>query len=175
MKPWKLFVFRLICSFLPETRCFSLKASLLRWCGARVGNNVRIGSSVSILGTGVLEIGDDVWIGARGLFLTGQGGRIVIGSHVDIAGGVSFTTGSHRIDTEGVHVAGVGTQGEIVLEDGAWIGMGAVLLPGVQIGNKAVVGAGAVVTRSCAPYCVYGGVPAKTIRELNKPNVEDKQ
>ena len=45
-----------------------------------------------------------------------------------------------------------------------WIGRSAIVLPGVQIGNGAVVGAGAVVTKDVAPYAIVGGNPARTIR-----------
>ena len=58
MKSLLLWIYSLIVHLLPETRCFGLKAFLLRRCGARIGRNVRINSSVRILGTGRLEIGD---------------------------------------------------------------------------------------------------------------------
>jgi serine acetyltransferase len=46
-----------------------------------------------------------------------------------------------------------------------WIGHGATVLPGVKVGDGAVIGAGAVVTKDVAAYAVVGGVPAKTIRQ----------
>ena len=52
----------------------------------------------------------------------------------------------------------------VVLGDDVWIGHGATLLPGVEIGTGAVVGAGAVVTKDVAPFTVVAGVPAKIIR-----------
>jgi len=50
--------------------------------------------------------------------------------------------------------------------DGAWIATRAVVLPGVTIGEGAVVAAGAVVTRSVAPHTMVGGVPARVLRDL---------
>jgi acetyltransferase-like isoleucine patch superfamily enzyme len=52
---------------------------------------------------------------------------------------------------------------EVVLEDGCDIGAGAIILPGVRIGEGAIVGAGAVVTCDIPPYEVWAGVPARKI------------
>ncbi len=53
---------------------------------------------------------------------------------------------------------------DIVVESDVWIGRNVTLLSGVHIGRGAIVGAGAVVTRSVPAYCVVGGVPAKPIK-----------
>ncbi|MFN2628822.1 MAG: hypothetical protein ABR569_09335 [Gaiellaceae bacterium] len=50
-----------------------------------------------------------------------------------------------------------------VIEDGAWIGHGAIILPGRKIGRGAIVGAGSVVTRDVAPLEIVGGNPARVI------------
>ena len=52
----------------------------------------------------------------------------------------------------------------VIIGNDVWVGMNAIILPGVKIGNGAVIGAGAVVTRSVPPYAVVGGVPAKILR-----------
>ena len=57
----------------------------------------------------------------------------------------------------------------VVIENYAWIGMRAMILPGVTIGEGAVVAAGAVVSRDVAPYTVVGGVPAKPIGRRQGP------
>ena len=54
----------------------------------------------------------------------------------------------------------------IVIEDGAHIGIGSIILPGVTIGKGAVIGAGSVVTKDIPPYCVAVGVPAKVIKSF---------
>lgn len=58
--------------------------------------------------------------------------------------------------------------GRVVINDGAHIGIGAILMPGVTIGEGAVIGAGSVVTRDIPPYCVAVGSPAKVIRTFEK-------
>jgi maltose O-acetyltransferase len=54
----------------------------------------------------------------------------------------------------------------ICIEDGAWIGSRAVILPGVRIGKGSVVAAGAVVTRNVPPHALVAGVPARLVRDL---------
>ena len=165
MNTKKAIIVRGIMRLLPETRCFTLKSTLWRWAGATIGSNVRICSSALILGTGELEIGDDTWIGHQ-VFIE-SGSKVSIGASVDIGPRTYIGTGSHKIDTEGQHTAGEGTSEPITIEDGVWLGANTTILPGVTIGKKTLVGAGAVVTRSLTPYSVAIGIPARSIRKLS--------
>lgn len=61
-------------------------------------------------------------------------------------------------------------EGEVILEEGCWIGANSTILCGVKIGKCAVVAAGSVVTKNVPPYTVVGGVPAKEIKRLSKEN-----
>lgn len=54
----------------------------------------------------------------------------------------------------------------IVIKDGAHIGIGSIIMPGVTIGKGAVIGAGAVVTKDVPDYCVAVGVPARVVKTL---------
>ncbi len=58
--------------------------------------------------------------------------------------------------------------GPVVLMEGCWIGIGAVILPGVTVGRNAIVAANAVVTRDVPDRVIVGGVPARLIREVAK-------
>jgi len=58
--------------------------------------------------------------------------------------------------------------GEVVLEEGAYLGVNAIVLPGVRVGRCAIVGAGAVVTRDVAPYAIVGGNPARVIGDVRQ-------
>lgn len=166
MNSFKLYVYGLVVRFLPETRCFNFKAKLLRWSGAQIGHNVRVCSSTRILGVGALYIGDDVWVGPESFIMSGEGSSVRIGNCVDIAPCVYISTGSHDIDTKGAHVAGAGWNKTIVIGDGSWICAGAKIFPGVDIGCKSVIAAGAVVLNSVPRSVVAGGVPAKILRNL---------
>ena len=54
------------------------------------------------------------------------------------------------------------------IKTGAWIGAGAIILPGVTIGDFSVIAAGAVVTKDVPPYTMVAGVPAKVVKELKE-------
>lgn len=56
------------------------------------------------------------------------------------------------------------SKGDIIINDDVWIGCNAIILSGVNIGQGAVVAAGAVVTNDIPPYAIVGGVPAKVIK-----------
>ncbi len=57
----------------------------------------------------------------------------------------------------------------ITIGDDVWVGGGVIILPGITIGEHAVVGAGSVVTKDVAPYTVVAGNPAKMVRKLERP------
>lgn len=110
-------------------------------------------------------------IGARSLIgeaciLRGQGG-ITIGDDVFLAPLVQMLAVNHvyHDTSRPISLQGITCQG-IIVEDGAWIGGGAIILDGVRIGKNAVVGAGAVVTRDVPDYCVAVGNPARIVRDL---------
>jgi maltose O-acetyltransferase len=114
-----------------------------------------------------LGTGANVWIGDRSGF--GRGTRIygglVVGDEVMVAPGVSFLSENHRFD--GLDEP-IGWQGKTELqpprlEDGAWIGLRAIILPGRVVGAGAIVGAGAVVTKDVPPFAIVGGNPARVI------------
>ena len=64
--------------------------------------------------------------------------------------------------------------GHVTVGNDVWIGHGAVILPGVRIGNGAVVGANAVVTRDVEPYTIVAGVPARVVRRRFAPDVAER-
>ncbi|HWQ12206.1 MAG TPA: acyltransferase [Roseiflexaceae bacterium] len=110
-------------------------------------------------------------IGARSLvgeacILRGQGG-VTIGDDVYLAPLVQVLAVNHVFHdtTRPISHQGITCQG-ITIEDGAWIGAGAIILDGVRVGRNAVVGAGAVVTRDVPPYTLVAGNPARVVRDL---------
>ena len=98
---------------------------------------------------------------------------ITIGDDVYLAPLVQMLAVNHIYDdpTRPISVQGITAQG-IVVEDGAWIGGGAIVLDGVRIGRNAVVGAGAVVTRDVPPYTVVVGNPARVVRDLRADPID---
>jgi maltose O-acetyltransferase len=117
------------------------------------------------VGTGCpLSIGADTWIG-HDVLIAGSYAAIEIGAHVDIAPRVTILSGTHEIDMLGPHSAGRGSCLPIIIEDGVWIGGASLVLPGVRIGKKAVIGAGSVVTKDIPAYCIAVGDPCRPVRQ----------
>lgn len=169
MKSGRLWIYSLISRLLPETRFFGMKVALLRWCGAKVGKNVRISSSARFFGNGELTIGDDVWIGTDNLIHSVSRATIRIGNCCDLGPGVMILTGSHQIDPDEVHIAGKGTFANVEIADGCWLGARSLILPGVHLRENTVVAAGAVMNKSSTETkCLYAGVPAEIKKRYAK-------
>ena len=90
---------------------------------------------------------------------------VTIGDDVQIATAVQIITATHPLDAA-ERATGREMARPVRIGDRAWIGAGAILLPGVTVGRDAVVGAGAVVTRDVPPGTVVAGNPARSIRTL---------
>lgn len=101
-------------------------------------------------------------------FHCGAAESVTIGRDVLIAGRVYITDHDHVFDKFNVPVVKCHelTTAPVVIEDGAWIGEGCVILKGVRVGKHAVVGANAVVTKDVPPFTIVGGVPARIIRRI---------
>lgn len=94
---------------------------------------------------------------------------ITVGKNCHVAPNVGIITTNHDIYNPAKHVKGK----DIVISDDCWIGMNAVVLPGVILGEHTIVAAGAVVTKSFPEgYCVVGGTPAKIIKYIDKDTNE---
>jgi acetyltransferase-like isoleucine patch superfamily enzyme len=98
--------------------------------------------------------------------------QITIGNDVLLASRVYISDHSHGApDYHDIYLPPserkVISKGPVVIEDGAWIGEGACILPGVRIGRHAIIGANAVVTRDVLPYTIVGGVPARVLKALS--------
>ena len=164
MNTFFLYLSHLIFGLLPETRCFQLKAGLLRLAGAEIGKNVRICSSVRVYGNGHLSIGDNTWVGHRSFIMCST--DVTIGHDVNIAPCCYIGTGTHEIDLCGDSIAGKGLSIPIVIGNGVWICASSTILAGCTIGNKVIVAAGAVVKGNVPDYTMIGGILAKRIKDL---------
>ena len=91
---------------------------------------------------------------------------VEIGNNVGIAYNVSIYTTNHNMQNPNKRTGDVIGQ-PVKINDGAWIGANAVICPGVTIGKGCVIAAGSVVTHSCEDNSIYGGNPARKIRNLN--------
>ncbi len=128
-----------------------LRVRAWRACGYRVGEDVYIGPDVIVID--LLEDPTE---------------RLVVGNRVSIAAGVILVTTSDA-NWSRLNQVIPPVRGKIVIEDDAWLGAGAIILPDVTIGEGAVVGAGAVVTRDVPPYTKVAGIPARPVGRVTPP------
>ena len=112
-----------------------------------------------------IHIGDHVYLNFLCTILDNN--EVHIGHHVMIGPAVQIYTAAHLLQAE-ARIQGWEVAKPIVIEDNVWLGGGAILLPGVRIGRNAVVGAGAVVSRSVPANTVVAGNPARVIREIDQ-------
>ncbi len=137
---------------------------------------VQLADAVSLYAQTRLVVGDvtadpcvGIRIGARtivnvGAYLSGEGG-LEIGEDVLIGPHAKLLSAGHAIDEGDVVIARNRiTRARIVVEDGAWIGAGAMVLEGVRIGRGAVVAAGALVRQDVPAGMVAAGMPATLVR-----------
>ena len=146
---WKVYkrLLKLLAKQIPGYR---IRCQLFRMAGYEIGEQVYIGEELIIID----ELDDRQ--------------RVRIGNRVSIAERVTLIVTSNanfskiRPFTKDQH-------GYIEIDDDAWLGTGCIIFPDVRIGKGAVVGAGAVVTKSVPDFTVVAGIPAKPIKKLNIP------
>jgi putative colanic acid biosynthesis acetyltransferase WcaF len=143
----------------PLNMSSSLKVIVLQLFGAKVGVGVVIKPNINVKYPWNLEIGDYSWIGEN-TWLDSLA-PISIGKNVCISQGVYFCTGNHDWNDPafGLIVK------PIVIEDGAWVGAQATVLPGVTVASHSVVTAGSVIAKDTQPYMIYAGNPAAKVNE----------
>ena len=167
IKTKRLYLANTIIALLPNTSLMSFKAKLWRWAGINIGKNVEIFQGAKIQGTGNVTIKDNVFIGHEVLILVNKGSNVIIGESSVISTRVLISAGFHSITPDGERIIGRdGTTSDIIIGKGAAVLMDAKVLPGVNIGEMSMVGAGAVVNKDVKPYTLVAGVPIKEIRLL---------
>ena len=131
-----------------------------RYRGARVGKSFHVGQSVSI-GPGFIA-GDYVYVGPQSQLPP----HVHVGNYSSLSACVAIVGSDHNYDNPGVPIVFSGRPLSCVTTIGAdvLIGHGAILLRGITIGNGAVVGASAMVTKDVPPYAIVAGTPAKILR-----------
>lgn len=137
-----------------------LRAAFLR-CGLKsCGKNLKVFGRVKLDMMRFITLGDNVTINEN-VVITAKRHEVTIGNNVILSAGCVVTSIGFDFNQSGPNRH---DGADITIEDNVWIGANAVILPGVQIGQGAVIGAGAVVTKDVQPKTIVGGVPAKTIR-----------
>lgn len=115
----------------------------------RIGKNFHATRNLTIQCAGRITIGDDVLV-ASDVFI------------INYNHGLSPLTNSYLDNSLEVS--------EVVINDGVWLGNNVIVLPGVHIGKKSIIGAGSVVTKDIPPYSIAVGNPARVIKRYNLVN-----
>ncbi len=139
-------ILKLMAKFVPG---YNLRARLLRIAGYHIGSPVYIGEDLIIV--------DSQY----------QKPQVFIGNEVTIAQRVTLITSSGAPDSKDVYRIFGSDKGPINIEDGVWIGAGVIILPNITIGQSAIIGSGAVVTKNVPPFTVVVGIPAHPIKRFS--------
>ena len=129
---------------------YKWRNTLLRMCGFSIGKDVYIAEGLII----VEELSDQ--------------GHIIIKDRASFAPNVILVTSSHPNESR-IREFVPTPRGKVVIEEDAWLGAGAIILPNVTVGKGAVVAAGAVVNKDVEPFTIVGGIPAKKLADVDIP------
>jgi acetyltransferase-like isoleucine patch superfamily enzyme len=130
----------------------------------RMGKPLGISPDVNFSQPENITIGERVSIGSRCFLWAGPDmGRILIGDDVLFGPEVIITAANYRFNDGAPVTRQLMDEGDVVIGHDVWIGARAIILPGVTIGNGAIIGAGAVVRSDVPPFAIAVGVPARVV------------
>jgi acetyltransferase-like isoleucine patch superfamily enzyme len=149
---------------LPRHRFLNkIKGLFLKAMGAKVGKNVVFYPGVWICSGRYLAIGDDVDL-ALGVLITTDGG-VYIGDRTLVGYQTKIFSRNHIVPPKNGRIFGAGhVKAPVSIANDVWIGAGCTILPGVSIGEGAVIAAGSIVTKDVPAFSYAVGVPAKVLK-----------
>lgn len=157
-----------IAGLLPDFTLSTLRAALYRKAGCRLGAQNALLGSIRLIGG--IDRANLLTSGTGCLFATGitlgLDASITLGCNVSVGPNVTLHTATHSMGFGSRRMSPAVVAKPIVIEDGAWVGMHAVILPGVTIGQGAVVSAGSVVTQDVPANTLVIGNPATVQQKL---------
>jgi len=158
------FLYRLLIDIKDGVIIFSCKQPshifrlwILRRYGLRIGQNSSIHMGCRLYHPWNIMIGSNTIVNPS-CILDGRAG-LIIGNNVSISEQSLILSLQHDPQSKDFTLQGEKTY----IEDYVWIGMRAIIMPGVKLGKGSIVAAGSVVTKNVEPYSIVGGVPAKSI------------
>ena len=147
--------------------CHGLRPKVLRWLGAHHPDNRTRKIFFELTN---VEIGEGAVINPNLIVSDGYMPLLKIGERVALSPNVTIICESgpnnSRLQTHDYVAQKLICAKPVVIAEDVWVGAGAVILPGVTIGQSAIVGAGAVVTRDVPPFTIVTGAPARVVRKL---------
>lgn len=146
--------------FISHIPSYTLRKLILKYLyRMKIGKRSNIQMGVRFYSPWKIKVGNNCSIGYGSLLDARRG--IVLKDNIDLAGQVKIMTLGHDLNDPSYKTVG----SPVTIENNASIFMGASILPGINIAEGSVIALGAVVTKNTEPWCIYGGNPAKKIRE----------
>ncbi len=148
---------------LPGVIGFAVRSFIYKLLFKHLGGFAYVQHGVTIVQANRLSVGRNFGCNT-GTYINAVG-DIMIGDYVLIGSNVTISSGKHPIEGDQPHIfARPAEPYPIIIEDGVWIAAGAVIMPGIRLGQGSVIGANAVVTKDTEAYGVYAGAPARKLR-----------
>ena len=137
-------------------RCFLLKHIVPKF-----GNDIHFSNRVYIGDGSDVEVGNKCHINEDSRLV-----NVKLGNYVMIGPGVVFLAEMHKTDDISIPMLEQGNNKypPTIVEDDVWIGIHAIIMPGLRIGTGVIIGAGSIVTKDVSPYAVVVGVPGRIIK-----------
>lgn len=136
-----------------------------------------LGPGVSIRGPAMIANSRDTYfaedVSINPGFLAKGEGRLTVGAHVHMGEQVTVITDNHNFEQpECLPYDPIRVVGDVTIGDCVWIGDRVIILPGVNVGEGAILAAGSIVTRDVPPMAIVGGNPAKVIRNRDESHYQ---
>ncbi len=128
-----------------------------------LGQGTVIRPSASLTNPEHIFLGENVHINRNTYLWAGQNSHIKIGDNFVCGPGIFITSDNHGLKKNQLIRDQDGGEKDVMIGNDVWIGAYGIVLPGVTIGDGAVIAAGSVVTKDVEPYTIVAGVPAKEI------------
>jgi acetyltransferase-like isoleucine patch superfamily enzyme len=139
------------------------RCTVYRSFGMKIGPTAHVYGGLEVREPHRVSIGNGVIVG-HDVILDGRGG-LSVESNVNISSQTAIWTMTHDPQSSTFEA----TTAPVVVEKHAWLGFRCTVLPGVRIGEGAVVASGAIVTKDVAPYAIVAGVPARQVGTRSCP------
>lgn len=143
---------------------YGLKLTLLKLFGARVGKGLVIKTKVRIKNPWRLQVGENCWIG-ESVWIDNLD-NVVLGNNVCISQGAMLLTGNHDYTVSSFPYR----LGQIILEDGVWIGAQSIVCPGITCKSHSILTVNSVASKNLEAWGIYAGNPATFVRERKMLN-----
>lgn len=123
------------------------------------------GTDIRIYGEGGIELGNNSYVGSFSTFQLTTGTKIKIGVNCHISHNVRMYTASNIADQDfNIDISKKMKMGNIIIEDGVWIGANVFINPGITIGKNSVIGANSVVTIDIPSNSIAAGLPTRVLK-----------